>query len=198
MSSCMANGRDIAADAAVTDSFESGVRTLVPAFEAFLHDQYRALVQFLRRRTASEQDAEDAAQESMARLLRYTRTEPASSWKPLLYRIATNVAHDQRRVATSRCDDKRVPLEDTELSADTPTPEEQASCDQQIARLSQAILELPAKCQRVYLLKRVHGLSRAQIARRCGISVKTVEKHLATALAQLRRKVGDGTAETFR
>jgi RNA polymerase sigma-70 factor (ECF subfamily) len=43
----------------------------------------------------------------------------------------------------------------------------------------------------------VHGLSRAQIARRCGISVKMVEKHLATALAQLRRKVGDGTPGAF-
>jgi RNA polymerase sigma-70 factor (ECF subfamily) len=43
----------------------------------------------------------------------------------------------------------------------------------------------------------VHGLSRAQIAERCGISVKMVEKHIATALAQLKRKVGDSFTDTF-
>jgi RNA polymerase sigma-70 factor (ECF subfamily) len=189
----MANGRDTAVEAPAPGP----PATVALAFESFLREQYRALVQFLRRRTASEQDAEDAAQESMTRLLRYTGTEPASSWKPLLYRIATNVAHDQRRAATSHCDDKHVLLEEHELVTDAPTPEEQALRDQQIARLGSAILELPPKCQRVYLLKRVHGLSRAQIARRCGISVKMVEKHLATALVQLRRKVGDGTPGAF-
>ncbi len=197
MSSDMANGPDTAVEVPVPDPLGSGACARGPAFEAFLREQHRALVQFLRRRTASEQDAEDAAQESMARLLRYTGTEPTSSWKPLLYRIATNVAHDQRRLAANRCGDKHVPLDDQELATESPTPEEQASRDQQIARLSRAILELPAKCQRVYLLKRVHGLSRAQIARRCGISVKMVEKHLATALVQLRRKVGAGAPGTF-
>jgi DNA-directed RNA polymerase specialized sigma24 family protein len=43
----------------------------------------------------------------------------------------------------------------------------------------------------------VHDMSHAQIAELCGISVKMVEKHLATALAQLRRKVGDSSTDTF-
>ena len=35
-----------------------------------------------------------------------------------------------------------------------------------------------------------YGLSQGEVARRCGISVKTVEKHLATALAALCDKAG--------
>jgi RNA polymerase sigma-70 factor (ECF subfamily) len=174
-----------------------GAQDNAHSFEAFLRGQFRGLVQFLRARTASEQDAEDAAQESMAKLLRYRESEPPSAWKQLLYRIAVNVAHDQYRVSLSHHNKDHVALDGLEIATGEHTPEQRALYDQQVARLSRAILELPPKCQRVYLLKRVHGMSHADIASRCGISVKMVEKHLATALAQLRRKVGDSSTEPF-
>jgi RNA polymerase sigma factor (sigma-70 family) len=166
-------------------------------FDAFIRSQFHGLVQFLRGRTASEQDAEDAAQESLAKLLRYRETEPPSAWKQLLYRIAVNVAHDQFRVSLTHHRKEHVALEGLDIAANEQTPEQRAVYEQQVARLSKAILELPPKCQRVYLLKRVHDLSHVQIAERCGISVKMVEKHLATALSQLRRKVGDSSTDTF-
>ena len=167
------------------------------SFEGFLRHQFRGLVQFLRARTASEQDAEDAAQESMTKLLRYRDSEPPSAWKQLLYRIAVNVAHDQFRVALTHHRKEHVALDGLDIAATEHTPEQRAVYQQQVARLTKAIQELPPKCQRVYLLKRVHDLSHAQIAERCGISVKMVEKHLATALVQLRRKVGDRSTDTF-
>ena len=172
-----------------------GAHDNTQSFETFLRGQFRGLLQFLRARTASEQDAEDAAQESMAKLMRYRESEPPSAWKQLLYRIAVNVAHDQYRVALSHHNKDHVALDGLDIAAGEHTPEQRALYDQQVARLSKAILELPPKCQRVYLLKRVHDLSHAEIASRCAISVKMVEKHLATALAQLRRKVGDSSTE---
>ncbi|RDS81387.1 RNA polymerase sigma factor [Dyella psychrodurans] len=167
------------------------------SFDAFIRGQFRGLVQFLRARTATEQDAEDAAQESMTKLLRYRESEPPSAWKQLLYRIAVNVAHDQFRVSQTHRSKDHVTLDGLDIAAAEHSPEQRAVYEQQVARLTQAILALPPKCQRVYLLKRVHGLSHAQIAERCGISIKMVEKHLATALAQLRRKVGESPADTF-
>lgn len=173
------------------------LRANTQGFELFLRSQFRGLLLFLRARTASEQDAEDAAQESMAKLMRYRESEPPSAWKQLLYRIAVNVAHDQYRVAQSHHSKDHVALEGLEIAAPEHSPEQRALYDQQVARLTKAILELPPKCQRVYLLKRAHGLSHTDIAKRCNITVKMVEKHLATALAQLRRKVGDSPMETF-
>jgi RNA polymerase sigma-70 factor (ECF subfamily) len=167
------------------------------AFDAFVREQRRPLLQFLRTRMASEQDAEDVLQESLSRLLRYRDSESPEGWRQLLYRIAINATHDLYRAATSRHGSDHVPMDGMELATGEPTPEQHAAYEQQVARLTQAILALPPKCQRVYLLKRVHGLSRAQIAERCGISVKMVEKHIATALAQLKRKVGDSFTDTF-
>ncbi|HEX7340329.1 MAG TPA: RNA polymerase sigma factor [Rhodanobacteraceae bacterium] len=178
------------------ESCDAGVD--VTRFDEFARVQHPQLVSFLRRRTASQQDAEDAAQESLIRMLRYRDSEPASAWKRLLYRVAVNVAHDQFRKARNRQASRHVDVDECDVASPSRTPEEQAVYEQQMARLAQAIAALPPKCQRVYLLKRIHGLSHAQIARRCGISVKTVDKHLATALATLRRKVGNGTQGTSK
>src|SRR5690606_39824824 len=75
----------------------TGVQTCALPIYIFLQQHYNGLVQFLRQPTVTEQDAEDAAQESLTRLLRYRETEPTRAWKPLLFRIATNVANDHLR-----------------------------------------------------------------------------------------------------
>jgi len=193
----MENKRDDASNVPLPQITASEQRTEVRRFDTFIREQRLSLVQFLRRRTATEQDAEDAAQESMTKLIRYRESEPASAWKQLLYRIAVNVAHDQFRVSTTHCSKQHVALDEHEVASREHSPEENAEYEQQVTCLTQAILELPPKCQRVFLLKRVHGMSHAQIADRCGISVKMVEKHLATALVLLKRKVGDSSAEAF-
>jgi len=159
-------------------------------FDVFVRVQYRALVSFLRRRTGTTQDAEDVAQESLARMLRYRESESTDAWRPLLYRIAINASHDHARHNAAWRDGRHLSVEDCELHDDAPTPEEQAHHEQQRQRLREAILSLPPKCQRVYLLKRSHGLSHAEVAKRCGISVKMVDKHLANAFLQLQRMLG--------
>lgn len=66
-------------------------------FDAFFREQYEALLHFLRRRSRTREDAEDVAQESLARFIRYTETQPPEAWKPTLYRIAINVVNDRQR-----------------------------------------------------------------------------------------------------
>lgn len=191
----MTNMREGAIDTVEKEACAADSRLPEGGFEGFFREHYRGLLQFLRRRTATEQDAEDAAQESMARLLRYRESQPLMAWKPLVYRIATNVVHDQFRTALAQRSKEHVALDEQEIAAVDHTPEERAAYDQQVSRLSAAILSLPPKCQRVYLLKRAHGMSRAQIAEHCGISVKMVEKHLAKALTLLRRRAGDPSGD---
>lgn len=154
-------------------------------FETFSREQYGGLLQFVRRRTANEEDAREITQESLTRLLRYRETEPASSWKPLLYRIATNVVGEQFRRASARQATRHVPLEGVEIASDAPAPEDLIEQQQREAILRDAILALPSRCRQVYLLSRMEGLSYKQIANRRGISVKTVEKHMTQALARL-------------
>src|SRR3546814_17935728 len=70
-------------------------------FDCFLREQRDGLVRFLLTRLPNEADAQDAAQESLVRLARYRAKDPPDSWRPLLYRIAVNVAIDQQRITTT-------------------------------------------------------------------------------------------------
>lgn len=162
-------------------------------FEQFLAEQRDALVAFLRHRSGSEADAQDAAQESMIRLMQYRGQQPVEAWKPLLYRIAINVAHDQKRRQHSRHSEAHHSLDpaDGELPAELPTQEQRMADLQELAAIRELILRLPGRCRQIYLLNRIEGMSYSEIARHCGISVKAVEKHVAKALLHLRKGLGE-------
>lgn len=55
-----------------------------------------------------------------------------------------------------------------------------------IARIEEAVGQLPEKCQVVYRLSREDGLSNKHIAAELNISEKTVEAHLTKAIKNLR------------
>lgn len=167
------------------------------SFEAFSREHYGGLLHFLRLRVANEEDAKDAAQESLMRLMRYRETAPDASWKPLLYRIAINVANEQFRRGSVRRVSRHVSLDDVELASAEPSQEELIEREQQQAWLRDAVMSLPTRCRQVYLLSRMQGMTYAQIASHCDISVKTVEKHMTKALAALCSKVGSGNADAL-
>lgn len=159
-------------------------------FATFSREQHPGLLQFLRLRVANDEDARDLAQESLVRLLRYRDTEPARAWRPLLFRIARNLVNEQYRRGQARHATEHVPVENLELPDPAPPPELVMVRQQQETWLRDAVLQLPPRCRQVFVLTRVDGLGQAEVARRCGISLKTVEKHLATALHILCDRAG--------
>jgi RNA polymerase sigma-70 factor (ECF subfamily) len=59
------------------------------------------------------------------------------------------------------------------------------------AAIQRIIDGLPSRCREVYELRWCHQLSYAEIAHILGISLKTVEAHVTTALKRLRAKLPD-------
>ncbi len=60
--------------------------------------------------------------------------------------------------------------------------EDEMEARQRIRMLAEAMAGLPPQCSRVFLLRKVYGLSYKEIAERLGISVSTAEKHAALGL----------------
>jgi RNA polymerase sigma-70 factor (ECF subfamily) len=180
------------------DALGVGALSIPERFDGFIHEQYGELLRFLRRRTGGPQEAGDVAQESVFKLLRYRESASISEWRRLLYRIAINSAHDRFRESRRHQAIAQTVAEDPGAMVSARLPDEFAAHQQRLARLREAILQMPPKRQRVCLLRFAQGMTNVQIAKRCGVSVKTVEKHLAKGLAALRRKVGDSTPEPFR
>lgn len=155
-------------------------------------EQHRpSLKAFLRKRLRNEEDVEDAVQETLMRLFDYQARHTVESPAALLFHVAERVAVDFSRRARSRRADAHCPLDSIELVSEASSPEQVASAGQDLVQLVDALEGLSAKCQDVFLLSRMEGLSYPQIAVRCGISVKMVEKYMSRALAELRVRIGD-------
>lgn len=155
-------------------------------FDRFVHEHRPMLVAFLRRRV-SDDDAQDVAQETMVRLMRYAG-QPVEALRPLMYRIGLNVLTDRGRRDASRLAHAHVSLEDDTftLPSEEPGQEDRVAHQQALVAVRAAVLRLPPRCREVYLLNRIEDMSYTEIARHCGISVKAVEKHIGKALSLLR------------
>ncbi len=166
-------------------------------FVAFLRDHREALVAFLRKSAASHEDAQDIAQETMMRMLRY-RDQPADALKILMYRIAINALNDRGRRQKTRHAPEHVSLDEDyhALPSLEPSHDQRVATEQELALVRAAIMQLPMRSRQVYLLNRINGMSYTQIARHCGISVKAVEKNIGRALALLRARMKESGYES--
>lgn len=150
------------------------------------------LINFLRQRLRSEEDAADVAQETYTRLVQsyHDELDPQTA-STLIFRIAINAANDLSRRrkthhAVDHCSTELVPL-----ASEEPSQERRVHAQQQLELLYAAIEGLSPRCRQVFLLNRVDRMTYGEIASHCGISVSMVEKHITKALAALRTEVGD-------
>ena len=77
----------------------------------------------------------------------------------------------------------------TDYVSDAPTQEDILFGREQLEHLEQAVLKLPPKCQKVFVLRAFENMSHKQIATQCGISKSMVEKHLSKAFKLIRAEV---------
>jgi RNA polymerase sigma factor (sigma-70 family) len=177
------------------DDFEGDSQPLdgasKPLFEAAFRAHHASLLQYLRRRVSNDADARDIAHEAYLRLFRYRKKQDLSSLKALVFRIASNLVGMRARTARTRhWADHETLDESLELAANDPSIEDRLFAEQQLDRLMGVIRRLPTRCQQVFILSRFHGMAYPEIAARCGISVKMVEKHITHSLAICRKEVG--------
>lgn len=151
---------------------------------------HTSLLHLLRRRMRVAEDASDVAQEAYIRMMQYEGSRHIQSPFSMLVRIAINVANDLGRADQVRRVSQHCPIDDVDVVSNLPSPERALAASQDLDLLMDAIAELPARCQQVFLLSRAEHMTYPEIARHCGISVKMVEKHISHALAYCVERVG--------
>jgi RNA polymerase sigma factor (sigma-70 family) len=143
-----------------------------------------ALRRYLRRFGLRAEDIEDIVQETFIRAFAAEGTQKIRFPKAFLFRIARNLALNERMKLSNTSTDALEDLPDQSVIEDVGqiSVDEDMYARRQIQLLAQAVAELPPQCSRVFLLRKVQGLSYKQIAERLDISVSTVEKHVALGL----------------
>lgn len=161
-------------------------------FRAFYELTSRPVWVYLTRMTGDSRMADDLLQEAYYRLLRTKATfESDDHRRNYLYRIATNLVHDQRR--RPRAD--REPLGDAERE---PAPESLTGSESRAARridLARAMARMKPRERSMLWLAYAHGCSHEEIAEVLGLKTSSLKALLHRArrrLAGFLTPAGDG------
>ena len=136
-----------------------------------------ALKRFISRFLHNTQDIEDVAQEAFLRAYSAEQDTDIKQPKSFLFRIAKNVAVSELRLKARQITDYIEDKSDTDVIQEW-TTEDEVSAQQKLGIHCEAVSTLAPQCRRVYLMRKVYGMSHKEIAARLGIAVSTVEKHL--------------------
>ncbi len=154
--------------------------------------QGRRMRSFLRRRLRSNEDAQDAAQDVFLRLLRRERAGTLDSdARSYMVKAAHNVAVDVERWRAYHKPDGHVALEDETAVSEDVEASEQLYWREGLRRFVDALNGLPHRTQQVFVLYHVEGRPHAAIARRLGMSLRSVERHMARAIAHCEAQLKD-------
>ncbi len=142
-----------------------------------------ALLRLVQRILGSDGGAEDVIQSMWFKARGVDSGQPISNPRAYLYRLAANLATDHGRERTRR----------TRLLADhylwgpdeVLSTEEQVMAQDELQRVLEAAEHLPEPTRTIFRLNRLQGMTQADIARRQGVSVTTVENHVRSALQRL-------------
>jgi RNA polymerase sigma factor (sigma-70 family) len=141
----------------------------------------------LRRLCPPGFDVENLIAESLCRAYAATEFERINAGRSYLFTIARNLLLDAMRRETI------VPIDfvaDLDILADD-SLEASLTARDELRRLLAAVETLPPQCRRAFVLRRVYGHSPREIAVQMGLSVSTVEKHLARGISLLVEALGN-------
>ncbi|HEY2008485.1 MAG TPA: RNA polymerase sigma factor [Rhizomicrobium sp.] len=155
--------------------------------EVYLENEV-ALKRYLRRFIRPREAADDLAQEAFLRAFAAESGHMIDAPKAFLFKVAKNLALNelarQSTVAIEPLGDfeGQAVLEDSSQAA----VEDVVDSRERIRLLARAIAALPPQCAKVFILRKMQGLSQKEIAARLNISVRTVENHVALGLSRCR------------
>ncbi|HEY8521712.1 MAG TPA: sigma-70 family RNA polymerase sigma factor [Gammaproteobacteria bacterium] len=143
------------------------------------------------RRLVRPEDVDDILQETFIRAYVAAKETEIRHPRAFMVKTARNVAMNKLLSADSQ---RTCSMEDYAPSAvygSTETLESEIEAKERFLGFCRAVRALPAQCRRVFVLKKVYGLSQQEIAKHLGISESTVEKHVAKGLLMCARSMED-------
>lgn len=157
--------------------------TVPRTIEVVYRTEAPRLLQYFRRRLRGADDPRDLVQEAFARLIGSAPAGMLRNPEAYLQRIARNMLIDRSRKRSGKI--IHVPISD---GAEIPVLPDQSyaiEADDMKRLYLNAVEALPPRTRQVFLLHRVDELSYKVIAEDLGLSIRTVEWHIAEAIMRI-------------
>jgi len=169
--------------------------------DAFLAQVERRAFRVAELNLRQREDAMDAVQDAMLRLVKHYRDKPAGEWAPLFWGILRRRIVDLQRRRKVRSivvgwlgggrDDEGDELPSWEPADHGPGPLDRLQDAQSWGDLSAALRGLPQRQREAFMLRMLEGLDVAETAQAMGCSEGSVKTHLSRAMQKLREQLED-------
>lgn len=138
------------------------------------------------------EDIEDIVQETFVMSYAASRSKKIENPRAYMMRTAQNIAFNANKRVDRKMHLSFEELLDGDFAEDemampTDRVEDRYQSEEMFLYFCRAVAKLPVDCRRIFILKKVYGLSQDEIAARFGISTSTVEKHVAKGMAMTGR-----------
>jgi len=149
--------------------------------------RYRgALNRFFESRAPQlRNDAEDLTQEVLIRIARRGEGEPIERINGYVFQTASSVLTDRARRSAVRAGDRHVGYDEDQHAIEDFSPERVLLAREQVAMVRTVLERLPERVRAAFVLHRFDELGYAEIAKRLGVSVSSIEKYISQAMKEL-------------
>jgi RNA polymerase sigma-70 factor (ECF subfamily) len=171
------------------------------SLSAFLADVERRAFRHAEIALRHRDDALDAVQDAMLKLVQHYGRNPSEEWSPLFWRVLHSRIADIRRKRRVRSimvgwmGSRNADGDDATPAWEPPDPAPgpaQAHSDRESYRaLAKALRALPRRQREAYQLRVLEGFDVADTARAMGCSEGSVKTHTSRAMDALRRQLED-------
>mgnify|MGYP003647524987 FL=1 len=130
-------------------------------------------------RIVPSKEIEDIVQETYVRICQMDKRKSVKQPKSFLMKTARNLAYDHLKKSETRlADGVEYELDFDVDNRDNDQVFDSVASSQEFALFCEAIRQLPPKCRRVFVLKKVYGYSQKEISKEMKLSESTVENHI--------------------
>jgi RNA polymerase sigma-70 factor (ECF subfamily) len=140
------------------------------------------LARFVARFVAPH-EVEDVVQEAIVRSYAASRKQTIDNPSGFMFRTARNLALNSAHRAAARLNRSMDDYLHSDAFIETSTPESECEVQQEFVAFCQAVASLPLSCRRVFIMRKIYGLSQKEIAARLRISPSTVENHITRGMS---------------
>ena len=184
-----------------TELLAEDAQAVPTSLDAFLAQVERRAFRLAEMSLGHREDAMDAVQDAMLRLVRNYRDKPAQEWTPLFWGILRRRIVDLQRRRKVRSivvgwlgggrDDDGDELPAWEPADNGPGPLDRLQDAQSYADMAAAVHKLPRRQREAFMLRVLDGLDVAETAQAMGCSEGSVKNHLSRAMHNLRDQLED-------
>ena len=138
-----------------------------------------------RRSWRNKADLDDLCQDIYVRVYEAACEQIPVPVKPFVFAVARNLLIDRARRAHVVAIEAVADPDMLGVAADEPNADRAIIAREELRRLQAALDRLPRNYRDALVMKKIHGMSRREIAERMGVGEQTVKHNIANAMYAL-------------